>query len=262
MGTEGRETLRGGGVLITAALKSKTGFLLNNQMHFNFKASSQPHVLLHPNFNQGTQTRMKLVKKKQLPVWVRYSAQGMGRRSRAETIKEIPLTHTEDRTRRSRCSYHFEMRKMKGFKRKLPGSSLNKKLGRVMLSEGLSYLEAQLVSCRLSQTWDSQILECHTGVEGGGGPQRSSALHRASRAGRQSPFTVSCGQENYALGRPTSTVAQDSAPGLVLTQNLSGARSLTTKLTQDSGVLQGLCSAVCGECGGEVRGRALTWREE
>lgn len=63
-GAEGRDNPKGGGLLIAAALKSKTGFLLNTQMHFNFKASIQPHVLLHPNFNQGTQTRMKLVKKK------------------------------------------------------------------------------------------------------------------------------------------------------------------------------------------------------
>lgn len=71
---------KGGGLLITKALKSKTGFLLNNQMHFNFKASSQPHVLLHPNFNQGTQTRVKLVKNKKLPaVLPRAWEEGAGR---------------------------------------------------------------------------------------------------------------------------------------------------------------------------------------
>lgn len=46
-------------------------------------------------------------------------------------------------------------------------SSLNKKLEHV-LSEGLSYLQVQLVSCRLSHTWDAQILECHVGWWQGG----------------------------------------------------------------------------------------------
>lgn len=39
-----------------------------------------------------------------------------------------------------------------------------------MLSEGLSYLEVQLISCRLSQTQGSQILGCH-GVVGRVGAQ-------------------------------------------------------------------------------------------
>ena len=86
----------------------------------------------------------------------------------------------------------FEMRKLRDLKETF-NSSLDKKLEHVVLSEGLSYLEVQLLSCRLSQTWGSQILGCH-GVAGR--PQMSSALHRASRADWQSPFTASCRQES------------------------------------------------------------------
>lgn len=39
--------------------------------------------------------------------------------------------------------------------RETSNSSLNEKLEHVALGEGLSYLEVQLVSCRLSQTWGS-----------------------------------------------------------------------------------------------------------
>lgn len=195
--------------------------IMAHQRHLQFQGLLPAHVLFHPNFNQGTQTTVKFAKR--IQVSVRCSGQSTGGMGRAETIRESPLLHTQDRARGPRGRQHFEMREIKGFKRTL-SSSLNKKLEHVMLSEGLSYLEAQVVSCRLSQTWESQILERHVGM-GAERSQRSSALHRASRADRQSPFTASCGQESQSVRKTHQHHGSGIVPSPMLIQSLFGAWS-------------------------------------
>lgn len=62
----------------------------------------------------------------------------------------------------------------------------------------------------------------------------SSALHRASRADRQSPFTASCRQESQELERPTITMAQALCPLPHAGPELVWCLESYTKLTEDS----------------------------
>lgn len=78
---------------------------------------------------------------KRIQISVRCAGQNTERMSRAETIKEIPLSHTQDRARGPRCRYHFEMREIKGFKRNLEFQT-PQEAGTWCSSEGLFYLEA------------------------------------------------------------------------------------------------------------------------
>lgn len=115
----GREDTEGRGVVDNCCLEPQTGLLLNiqHERHLQLQGLLPAHVLLHPNFNQGTQMTVKFAKRIQISV--RCAGQNTERMSRAETIKEIPLSHTQDRARGPRCTYHFEMREIKGFKRNL-----------------------------------------------------------------------------------------------------------------------------------------------
>ena len=99
----------------------------------------------------------------------------------------------------------------------------------------------QLVSCRLSQTRESQILERHAGMRS----QRSSALHRASSAGRQSPFTASCRQESQVLERSATIMAQALCSLPHAGPELVWFLEFCSKLTRDPGVLQAMSMLHC-----------------
>lgn len=90
---------------------------------------------------------------------------------------------------------------------------------------------------------------------GAGESQRSSALHRASRANRQSPFTASCRQESQALEShhgPGTPPLPHGGPELVWRWQSC------TKLTKDPRILQGMiCQLREGRAVG--RGEAKPW---
>lgn len=256
-GKEG--TLRGGAYCSTrASNRVPVEYASALQRHLQVQDLLPAHVLPLPDFNQGTQTTWSLPK--EFKKSVSCSGQGAGRMSGAETIQRgLPPRPSWG----PRCRHHFEMKKSRD-PQETSNPSLNEKLKGASGVEGLSRLEAQLVSCGPGQPGGLPSWNVRGGAGRARGSQRSSALHRASRAARQSPLTASCRQESQVLERPHR---RHHGPGAPLPPSCwpgtVRCRDFCTKLTKDSRVLQGhacVRSLACSEGRAGARGDALGHR--